>query len=68
MDEEVELTSHTVRMFRVTMIDLNETRFIKQFHFTSWPDHGVPKSVAFLLAFVRATTKANPRDAGPMVC
>ncbi|KAK3749884.1 hypothetical protein QZH41_008270, partial [Actinostola sp. cb2023] len=67
LDEEVELTSHTVRMFRVTMIDLNETRFIKQFHFTSWPDHGVPKSVAFLLAFVRATTKANPRDAGPMV-
>lgn len=64
---QVDLSSHTIRVLRVSMDGEDETRFIKQFHFTSWPDHGVPRSVAFLLSFVRETVRANPSDAGPMV-
>jgi protein tyrosine phosphatase len=67
LEEVSEMTSYTVRIFRVAMVGQKETRKIKQFHFTSWPDHGVPRSVTFLLAFVRETAKASPPDAGPMV-
>ncbi|XP_031550541.1 receptor-type tyrosine-protein phosphatase F-like [Actinia tenebrosa] len=67
LEDVVELTSYTIRVFRVAMTGQKETRMIKQFHFTGWPDHGVPKSATFLLAFVRQTAKMNPPDAGPMV-
>lgn len=63
----MELTPYTIRVFRVAMAEQKETRIIKQFHFTGWPDHGAPKSATFLLAFVRHTAKVNPLDAGPMV-
>ncbi|XP_031573109.1 receptor-type tyrosine-protein phosphatase delta-like [Actinia tenebrosa] len=44
-----------------------EPRQVKQYHFTSWPDHGVPSHPAPLLSLVRTVTNANPASSGPIV-
>ncbi|RXM93423.1 Receptor-type tyrosine-protein phosphatase T, partial [Acipenser ruthenus] len=45
----------------------HEIREIRHFHFTSWPDHGVPCYATGLLGFVRQVKFLNPPDAGPIV-
>ncbi|NXY80082.1 PTPRU phosphatase, partial [Glareola pratincola] len=40
---------------------------VKQFHFTSWPEHGVPYHATGLLAFIRRVKASTPPDAGPIV-
>ncbi|KAL0156042.1 hypothetical protein M9458_047288, partial [Cirrhinus mrigala] len=40
---------------------------IRQFHFTGWPDHGVPYHATGLLGFVRRVKAKSPANAGPMV-
>jgi len=45
----------------------HEIREIRQFHFTSWPDHGVPCYATGLLGFIRQVKFLNPPDAGPIV-
>ena len=40
---------------------------VSQYHYTIWPDHGVPSCPTSLLAFVKKVSAANPTDAGPMV-
>ncbi len=32
------------------------------FHYTSWPDHGVPSSGMSLIYFTRAVRKTHPQD------
>lgn len=44
-----------------------DDRVIKQFHFTAWPDHGVPSHPTPLLSLVRHTFSANRESVGPMV-
>ncbi|XP_046853124.1 receptor-type tyrosine-protein phosphatase S-like [Xenia sp. Carnegie-2017] len=65
--EEFELTDYTIRTFKVVGADKLQERSIKQFHYTAWPDHGVPSSPSSLLNFVRKSSAANPPNAGPMV-
>ncbi|KAF0034372.1 hypothetical protein F2P81_012130 [Scophthalmus maximus] len=45
----------------------HEIRELRQFHFTSWPDHGVPCYATGLLGFIRQVKFLNPPDAGPIV-
>ena len=35
-----------------------------QFHFTAWPDHGVPKFATSLISFIRRVQKAHNKDEG----
>ena len=35
-----------------------------QYHFTSWPDHGVPQFTTSLVSFVRRVQKAHNKDGG----
>ena len=37
---------------------------VTQYHFTSWPDHGVPQFTASLVSFVRRVQKAHNKDGG----
>ena len=44
-----------------------ESRVVKQFHYTTWPDHGVPKFSSSLL-LLRQKIRAHDRlDMGPPV-
>ena len=42
-------------------------RLVYQFHFTDWPDHGVPHHITPVLAFIRRSSRANPEQGGPIV-
>ncbi|KAM4526088.1 receptor-type tyrosine-protein phosphatase H-like [Fundulus diaphanus] len=41
----------TLREFRVKHTSDSEERTVKHFHFTSWPDHGVPQGTEVLIHF-----------------
>uniref|UniRef100_A0A8B9LK01 Receptor-type tyrosine-protein phosphatase kappa n=1 Tax=Astyanax mexicanus TaxID=7994 RepID=A0A8B9LK01_ASTMX len=55
------------RFFFVPQRGFNELREVKQFHFTGWPDHGVPYHATGLLSFIRRVKMSNPPSAGPIV-
>lgn len=46
-------SSWTLREFKVKHKKDSEERFIKHFHFTAWPDHGVPQGTEVLIHFRR---------------
>ena len=37
---------------------------VTQYHFTFWPDHGVPKCATSLISFIRRVQKAHNKDNG----
>ena len=37
---------------------------MSQYHFVSWPDHGVPKFATSLLSFIRRVQKEHNKDLG----
>ncbi|XP_048106258.1 LOW QUALITY PROTEIN: receptor-type tyrosine-protein phosphatase mu-like [Alosa alosa] len=61
------LSEYVIRTFAVEKRGAHEIREIRQFHFTGWPDHGVPYHATGLLGFVRRVKAKNPANAGPMV-
>ncbi|XP_031423826.1 receptor-type tyrosine-protein phosphatase T isoform X8 [Clupea harengus] len=65
--ETEPLAEYVIRTFTVQKKSHHEIREIRQFHFTSWPDHGVPCYATGLLGFVRQVKFLNPPDAGPIV-
>jgi len=44
-----------------------EERIIKQFHYTTWPDFGVPEHPTPVLRFTRRVLANDQQDAGPIV-
>lgn len=42
-------------------------RFVYQYQFTTWPDHGVPENPLPLLSFVRRSSDANRDTDAPVV-
>ena len=45
----------------------NESHIVLQFHYTKWPEYGMPKVTTPLLDFLRAVHTSTPPDAGPIV-
>ncbi|XP_061879309.1 receptor-type tyrosine-protein phosphatase mu-like isoform X1 [Entelurus aequoreus] len=65
---ETELLSeYVIRTFAVEKRGAHEIREIRQFHFTGWPDHGVPYHTTGLLGFIRRVKAKTLSNAGPMV-
>ncbi|XP_077451337.1 receptor-type tyrosine-protein phosphatase eta-like [Stigmatopora argus] len=48
---EIPLDDWTIRDFDIKNVKTAETRSVRQFHFTAWPDHGVPDSTELLIGF-----------------
>ena len=65
--ESLVLAEYTIRTFSLQMDGSKEERIVKQFHYTVWPDHGVPEYPTPLLQFVRKVAASNPMNAGPIV-
>ncbi|XP_077343049.1 receptor-type tyrosine-protein phosphatase kappa isoform X21 [Lithobates pipiens] len=61
------LAEYVIRTFTLERRGYNEIREVKQFHFTGWPDHGVPYHATGLLSFIRRVKLSNPPSAGPIV-
>uniref|UniRef100_A0AAQ4NP58 protein-tyrosine-phosphatase n=1 Tax=Gasterosteus aculeatus aculeatus TaxID=481459 RepID=A0AAQ4NP58_GASAC len=61
------LAEYTVRTFALERRGYATKHEVRQFHFTSWPEHGVPYHATGLLAFIRRVKASTPPDAGPVV-
>ncbi|KAM9826838.1 LOW QUALITY PROTEIN: receptor-type tyrosine-protein phosphatase mu-like [Neosynchiropus ocellatus] len=61
------LSEYVIRSFAVEKRGVAEIREIRQFHFTGWPDHGVPLHATGLLGFIRRIKVKTPPSAGPTV-
>ena len=49
------------------MTNRKPQRLITQFHFTSWPDFGVPFTPIGMLKFLKKVKACNPQFAGAIV-
>uniref|UniRef100_A0A4W5QPN7 protein-tyrosine-phosphatase n=1 Tax=Hucho hucho TaxID=62062 RepID=A0A4W5QPN7_9TELE len=61
------LSEYTVHTFALERMGYSAKHEVRQFHFTSWPEHGVPYHATGLLAFIRRVKASTPPDAGPVV-
>ncbi|XP_067862893.1 receptor-type tyrosine-protein phosphatase U-like isoform X2 [Heptranchias perlo] len=61
------LAEYTVRTFSLERRGYSARHEVQQFHFTAWPEHGVPYHATGLLAFIRRVKISNPPDSGPIV-
>nr|XP_033784675.1 receptor-type tyrosine-protein phosphatase beta-like [Geotrypetes seraphini] len=67
---EIILPDWTIRDFSVKNRRVNDTRPVRQFHFTAWPDHGVPETSDILINFrclVREHIKHCPSNSPILV-
>ncbi|NXP32345.1 PTPRU phosphatase, partial [Leiothrix lutea] len=65
--ESETLAEYAVRTFALERRGYSARHEVKQFHFMSWPEHGVPYHATGLLAFIRRVKASTPPDAGPVV-
>ncbi|XP_077997254.1 receptor-type tyrosine-protein phosphatase gamma-like isoform X2 [Glandiceps talaboti] len=67
------LAAYTIRRFIIKNIKGKKIRgqhgdrMIYQYHYTAWPDHGIPEDSLPVITFVKKSSSANPPDAGPIV-
>ncbi|XP_076616431.1 receptor-type tyrosine-protein phosphatase H-like isoform X3 [Chaetodon auriga] len=62
MRSEQQEPNWTLREFRLEHSKTSEERTVKHFHFTAWPDHGVPQSTEVLIQFRGLVRQHIERD------
>ncbi|XP_041348547.1 receptor-type tyrosine-protein phosphatase epsilon-like [Gigantopelta aegis] len=60
-----ERSDYTIRQFLIDTDQSKRTHIVKMFHFTTWPDHGVPSAPA-LLGFWKQVKKET-ESSGPVL-
>ncbi|XP_069109090.1 uncharacterized protein, partial [Argopecten irradians] len=66
LQEETAYAFYTIRTITVKNKQTNTTRRITQYHFTKWPDHGVPEPFE-LLQFYKRIKNGRTEHRGPLV-
>uniref|UniRef100_W5NH93 protein-tyrosine-phosphatase n=1 Tax=Lepisosteus oculatus TaxID=7918 RepID=W5NH93_LEPOC len=65
MQSESVLPEWTIREFKICSEDqVNFSRVVRHFHYTVWPDHGVPETTQSLIQFVRTVRDYINRTPG----
>eukprot|EP00731_Ephydatia_muelleri_P019044 Em0011g1084a len=64
--EQKDFADYVIRVFEVTLSG-SAARKVTQFHFTGWPDHGVPEYATSLLAFHRKVKSQHDGSKGPIL-
>uniref|UniRef100_A0A673JBZ2 Receptor-type tyrosine-protein phosphatase n=1 Tax=Sinocyclocheilus rhinocerous TaxID=307959 RepID=A0A673JBZ2_9TELE len=71
VEDMMILVDYTIRKFCIQQVgDVSgkkPQRLVTQFHFTSWPDFGVPFTPIGMLKFLKKVKTYNPQYAGPIV-
>lgn len=67
--EKTEVSAdYTIRTFRLKKTNDTRVHHVQQFHYTSWPDHGVPMYPSVLVAFIKKIKSVpSPADSGPVI-
>ncbi|OTF75202.1 tyrosine-protein phosphatase 99A-like protein, partial [Euroglyphus maynei] len=69
--QEVVMATYTLRTFHVKNLKIKKKhgneRTVYQYHYTNWPDHGVPEHPLPVLSFIRKSAAANPPAGGPII-
>ncbi|XP_023703350.2 tyrosine-protein phosphatase 99A isoform X4 [Cryptotermes secundus] len=71
--KEDVMATYTVRTLQIRHLRVKKKRqgmterFVYQYHYTNWPDHGTPDHPLPVLSFVKKSSAANPVDAGPII-
>uniref|UniRef100_A0A6I8SJW9 Receptor-type tyrosine-protein phosphatase alpha n=2 Tax=Xenopus tropicalis TaxID=8364 RepID=A0A6I8SJW9_XENTR len=71
VEDMTVLVDYTVRKFCIQQVgdvtNKKPQRLVTQFHFTSWPDFGVPFTPIGMLKFLKKVKTCNPQYAGAIV-
>ncbi|XP_052819203.1 tyrosine-protein phosphatase non-receptor type 1-like isoform X1 [Mya arenaria] len=69
LQEEQEMPDYTLRTFDVENLQTNEVREVYHFHYTTWPDFGIPSSPNAFLEFLYAVREKGvlSNNVGPSV-
>ncbi|XP_071082306.1 receptor-type tyrosine-protein phosphatase epsilon-like isoform X2 [Haliotis cracherodii] len=68
-EKAIELAHYTVRIFSLHHRKDDTRREVTQYHFTAWPDHGVPTAPSLVSFWRHVNTRSQPNDgqAGPII-
>ncbi|XP_067128847.1 tyrosine-protein phosphatase 99A-like isoform X4 [Centruroides vittatus] len=68
---ELNMATYILRTFIIRNSKIRKKqgaeRTVYQYHYTNWPDHGVPDHPLPVLSFVRKSSAANPPFGGPII-
>uniref|UniRef100_A0A671K3H9 protein-tyrosine-phosphatase n=1 Tax=Sinocyclocheilus anshuiensis TaxID=1608454 RepID=A0A671K3H9_9TELE len=70
LQSEKILQEWTIRDFKISCVSEGQLRYprtVRQFHYTIWPDHGVPETTQSLVQFVRTVRDYIDRTTSPGV-
>ncbi|XP_058841650.1 receptor-type tyrosine-protein phosphatase alpha-like [Acipenser ruthenus] len=71
VEDMMVLVDYTIRKFCIQQVgdasNKKPQRLLTQFHFTSWPDFGVPFTPIGMLKFLKKVKTCNPQYAGAIV-
>ncbi len=67
MNSEAVQPHQTIRTFTLEYEMSSETKKVTQYHFTSWPDHGVPNSTESLLQLIEFIRTMYRPNLGPIL-
>ncbi|KAM4017399.1 receptor-type tyrosine-protein phosphatase eta-like [Anomaloglossus baeobatrachus] len=62
MNDETVLQDWTTRDFTLVNMKTRQSKAVRHFHFTAWPDHGVPKATSVLIEFIRLVREYVTND------